>query len=110
MNGNTNRAAGERQVSPSGYFYQAANESLFSCPNGQSPSSINCFQTVLAAFGACETSGPMSGIAVTEFLRGKLQGRGLLGEFYYRDPEQIGQLVRQIEPLEANGKFDRPNN
>lgn len=108
MNQNTRSAARGMRASSYGYFYQAANEVLFSCPNGRVPTEINCFQTIVAAFKSCQSTGPGSGVAITEFLRGVLQGRGLLGNFYYRDNSQIAPLINQLTPLEADGRFDKP--
>lgn len=93
---------------PERYYYKAINQTLFVCPNGRVSGELNCFQAVLASFGACETSGPLSGVTVTDYLLERLKERKLVGETFIDDPEKIEPFVRQIMESEVGGEMDRP--
>lgn len=93
---------------PDKYYYRAINQSLFFCPNGQFSGQLNCFQAVLAAFGICETSGPLSGVSVTDYILARLREKHLIGEKYLDTAEDVEPLLVQILDREKDGDFDTP--
>ena len=91
-----------------GYYYKAINQSLFVCPNGGISGIINCFQAVLASFGVCETSGPLSGVTVTDYLLTRLKDRNLLGKKVIENEEDAEPYVTQVIEREESGEWDKP--
>lgn len=108
MMANVQRMANGEPRDPERYYYKAINQSLFVCPNDKVSGELNCFQSVLASFGVCETSGPLSGVTATDYLLAKLKERKLLGEQYLETSEEIEPLLRQVMDTEENGDFDNP--
>jgi hypothetical protein len=89
------------------YYYKAVNQSLFVCPNGGTNGIINCFQAVLASFGVCETSGPLSGVTVTDYLLSRLKDRNLLGDKVLETEDDAEPYLRQVIKREESGAWDR---
>lgn len=93
---------------PDRFYYKPINQSLFVCPEGRISGHLNCFQAVLAAFGICETSGPLSGVTVTDYLLTRLRARGVISSAYLTGEDDLRNLLDQVLLAESSGGFDRP--
>ena len=90
------------------YYYKPINQTLFTCPQGRISGQLNCFQAVLAAFGICETSGPLSGVTVTDYILSRLRARGVIDAPFLSDDRDLQNLLDQVFNAEESGAFDRP--